>query len=94
MTRAEPNALRLNLTLAALIVVLAVVSLMVGPAALSPREAMAGLFGGDGAAAIVVRDIRLPRTLLAILIGGTFGFAGAAPLRCRRSAPRRAPDDR
>ena len=25
-----------------------------------------------------MRDIRLPRTLLAILIGGTFGFAGAA----------------
>ena len=78
MTRAEPNDLRLNLTLAVLIVVLAIVSLMVGPAALSPREALAGLFGGDGAAAIVVRDIRLPRTLLAILIGGTFGFAGAA----------------
>src|SRR5258705_4239105 len=78
MTRAEPSGLRLNLALAALIVLLAIVSLMVGPAALSPREALAGLFGGDGAAAIVVRDIRLPRTLLAILIGATFGLSGAA----------------
>ena len=78
MTRAEPSGLRLNLALAALIVVLAVVSLMVGPAALSPREALGGLFDGDGAAGIIVRDIRLPRTLLALLIGATFGLAGAA----------------
>ena len=78
MTSAGPSGLRLNLALTALIMVLAVISLMVGPAGLSPREAMAGLFSGDGSAGIVVRDIRLPRTLLAILIGGTFGFAGAA----------------
>jgi iron complex transport system permease protein len=78
MTRANPSSLCLNLVLAALIAVLAVVSLMVGPAGLSPRQALAGLFGGDGAAAIVVRDIRLPRTVLAILIGATFGLAGAA----------------
>ncbi|MBX9774645.1 MAG: iron ABC transporter permease [Xanthobacteraceae bacterium] len=79
MTRAESSGLRLNLTLTALIIVLAFVSLMVGPAGLSPRQALEGLAGnGDPAAAIVVRDIRLPRTLLAILIGATFGFAGAA----------------
>src|SRR5262245_18319976 len=78
MTRAGPYGVRLNLALATLIVLLAVLSLMVGPAALSPRQALAGLFGGDGAAAIVVRDIRLPRTVLAILIGATFGLAGAA----------------
>ena len=78
MIRAEPNSLRLNLALAALIAVLAVVSLMVGPAGLSPRQALAGLFGGEDAAGIVVRDIRLPRTLLALLIGATFGLAGAA----------------
>jgi iron complex transport system permease protein len=78
MTRAEPNSLRLNLVLAAAIALLAMVSLMVGPAGLSPRQAIAGLFGSDDAAGIVVRDIRLPRTLLAILIGATFGLAGAA----------------
>jgi iron complex transport system permease protein len=59
-------------------VTVAVLSLMVGPAGLSPREALAGLLGGDGTAGIVVRDIRLPRTLLALLIGATFGLAGAA----------------
>ncbi len=55
-----------------------VLSLMVGPAGLSPRAALAGLFSGDGPAGIVVRDIRLPRTLLAVLIGATLGLSGAA----------------
>jgi iron complex transport system permease protein len=70
--------IRLNLVLAAIIAALMVVSLMVGPAGLSPRAALAGLFSGDGPAGIVVRDIRLPRTLLAVLIGATLGLSGAA----------------
>jgi iron complex transport system permease protein len=64
--------------LAALIAALAVISLMVGPAGLSPRAALAGLFDGDGTAGIIVRSIRLPRTLLALLIGATLGLSGAA----------------
>src|SRR5437667_7616686 len=51
---------------------------MVGPAGLSPRAAIAGLISGEGPARIVVRDIRLPRTLLALLIGATLGLSGAA----------------
>ena len=74
----SPATLRLNLALAALIVALAIISLMVGPAGLSPRAALAGLFSGEGPAGIVVRDIRLPRTLLALLIGATLGLSGAA----------------
>src|SRR5215470_4224623 len=58
--------------------VLAVLSLVVGPAGLSPRAAIAGLFSGEGPAGIIVRDIRLPRTLLAALIGATLGLSGAA----------------
>src|SRR5262249_60549271 len=53
-------------------------SWMVGPAGLSPRVALAGLSDGEGPAGIIVRSIRLPRTLLALLIGATFGLAGAA----------------
>src|SRR5215475_4453621 len=68
----------LNAALAALLVILAVVSLMVGPAGLSWRTALQGLFSGDGAAGIIVRDIRLPRTLLALAIGATLGLSGAA----------------
>jgi iron complex transport system permease protein len=74
----SPPTIRLSLALAALIIVLSVVSLMVGPAGLSPRAALAALFSGDGPAGIIVREIRLPRTLLALLIGATLGLSGAA----------------
>ena len=69
---------RLNAALLALILLLALASLMVGPAGLSPRTALAGLLSGEGPAGIIVRDIRLPRTLLALLIGATLGLSGAA----------------
>jgi iron complex transport system permease protein len=69
---------RLEIALVALIVLLAILSLMVGPAGLSPRAAIGGLIDGSGPAGIIVRDIRLPRTLLALLIGGTLGLSGAA----------------
>src|SRR2546422_1869082 len=72
------NRWRLDAAFAALIVVLAILSLMVGPAGLSPNAALAGLITGEGPAGIIVRDIRLPRTLLALLIGATLGLSGAA----------------
>jgi iron complex transport system permease protein len=75
---AARNDWRLNTAFAALTLVLMLLSLMVGPAGLSPRAALAGLITGDGPAGIIVRDIRLPRTLLAVLIGATFGLSGAA----------------
>jgi len=69
---------RLVAGLAALLAALVLVSLMVGPAALSPRATLAALLDGEGPAGIIVRDIRLPRTLLAVLIGATLGLSGAA----------------
>jgi iron complex transport system permease protein len=68
----------LSAALAVLVLALATLSLVIGPAGLSPKTALAALFAGEGPAAIIVRDIRLPRTLLALLIGATFGLAGAA----------------
>lgn len=54
-------------------------SLSIGPAALGPRDVLAGLFGNsDEAAAIIMREIRLPRAALALLIGATLGLSGAA----------------
>ena len=64
--------------LTVLLAALAIISLMVGPAALSPRAALAALFNGEGPAGLIVRDIRLPRTLLALTIGATLGLSGAA----------------
>jgi iron complex transport system permease protein len=72
------SSYRIELLLAALIVALGVLSLMVGPAGLSPRAAISGLVTGEGPAGIIVRDIRLPRMLLAALIGATLGLSGAA----------------
>jgi iron complex transport system permease protein len=69
---------RLDAALALVVVILAAASLMVGPAGLSPRAALQALIDGEGPAGIILRDIRLPRTLLAILIGATLGLAGAA----------------
>ncbi|MEX0751902.1 MAG: iron ABC transporter permease [Xanthobacteraceae bacterium] len=78
MDEANRGNSRLNVALGALVAVLALLSLMAGPAALSPRAVMAALVDGDGIPGIIVRDIRLPRTLLAGLIGATFGLTGAA----------------
>lgn len=57
---------------------LAVLSLMIGPARLSPGATLRALLDGAGTAGVIVRDIRLPRTVLAGLIGATFGLSGAA----------------
>ena len=54
-------------------------SLAVGPVALSPGTVIAALFGGGSEAArIIVVEIRLPRAILALIIGGTLGLSGAA----------------
>ncbi|KAB0267909.1 FecCD family ABC transporter permease [Microvirga brassicacearum] len=61
-----------------LIAILAVASLAIGPAPISPLTAIRALFVDLGSASIVVREIRLPRTLLALMIGWIFGLTGAA----------------
>ncbi|MFD1508471.1 FecCD family ABC transporter permease [Lacimonas salitolerans] len=54
-------------------------SLLVGPASIAPLDSLAGLLGGgDGPVAMVMREIRLPRALLAVMIGASLGLAGAA----------------
>lgn len=69
----------LALQLAGLLLVLFLVSMAIGPVGLSLGEVLSGFFGGgDDAAGIIVREIRLPRTLLAVLIGATLGVAGAS----------------
>jgi iron complex transport system permease protein len=65
--------------LAALASLLFLLSLGAGPVRLSPGEAFAGLIGsGPEAYVIIVREIRLPRAVLALLIGGVLGLSGAA----------------
>lgn len=65
--------------LAVLVAALFLVSLGVGAVWLPPRTVVAALLGrADRAAVIIVTDIRLPRALLALMIGGTLGLSGAA----------------
>ncbi|MEM9782204.1 MAG: iron ABC transporter permease [Pseudomonadota bacterium] len=65
--------------LASLVAVLFAASLLVGPAALGLVDGVRGLFaGGAEAAGLIMREIRLPRAILALMIGATLGLSGAA----------------
>lgn len=72
--------------IAPLLAVLAVVALLlalaglgVGPAGLSLGDVLHALFGGgDPLDRLIVLDLRLPRALLALLVGGALGLGGAA----------------
>ena len=62
-----------------LVILLALVSLALGPAGLGLGESLRALvLGGDGPAVLVMREIRLPRVLLALMIGASLGLSGAA----------------
>lgn len=52
-------------------------SLFVGPSGLSPAEVLSALTGGDGPASVIVLDLRLPRALLAFLVGAALAGSGA-----------------
>jgi len=71
------NDRTLIFSLAGLVLALAVVSLAIGPARLGLGEIWSGLAQGDGFAGLVVREIRLPRAVLSLAIGGGLGLAGA-----------------
>ncbi|HVY21112.1 MAG TPA: iron ABC transporter permease [Bauldia sp.] len=68
---------------AALAVTAAMASLVIGPIAIPPQRVAAILFGFlDGTAtagrdAVVVLDVRLPRTVLGVLVGASTALAGA-----------------
>ncbi|MFS2327008.1 iron ABC transporter permease [Brucella sp. H1_1004] len=62
-----------------LVVALFALSLLVGPASISVGESIRALFTGQGdVIALVMREIRLPRAILALLIGASLGLSGAA----------------
>ena len=65
---------RLIAILLLLLVIAFALSLLAGRVWLSPAEI---LDGHNALARLIVIDLRLPRTLLALLVGGTLGLAGA-----------------
>jgi len=65
--------------LVALLMLVSVAALALGTVHLSPRALWSAINGeGDQTAATIVRTLRLPRTLLAILVGAGLGVSGAA----------------
>ncbi len=71
--------MRLTAVLIALVVVLFALALLVGPADVAMGESLSALvFGGEGPLPMIMREIRLPRALLAVMVGGSLGLAGAA----------------
>lgn len=75
--RVASTATRL-LLLAALAAAALVAATGIGPAAIAPRDVLSVLGGGGSdAARVIVLDLRLPRALLAALVGGALALAGA-----------------
>ena len=71
--------MKLAITLICLCVVLFILSLVVGRAPVTAAQSLAALVSNDGTPlTIVMREIRLPRALLALMVGASLGLAGAA----------------
>src|SRR3981189_2515913 len=65
--------------LVVLVVLLALISLGIGPVRLSPLAVIEALLGGGSdVQQVIVQEIRLPRTILAFAIGAILGLSGAA----------------
>ena len=76
---AARRRLGVTVALAALVVLLMLISLGTGPVRLSPLVVTDALFGGGSEVSqVIVREIRLPRTILGLAIGGILGLSGAA----------------
>jgi iron complex transport system permease protein len=77
--------------LTGLVLLLFMTSLAVGPVKLSPADVLGAFTGpASGPTRIIVMEIRLPRAILALAIGGILGLSGAAMqglLRNPLSAP-------
>ncbi|RDC69887.1 iron ABC transporter permease [Rhodovulum sp. 12E13] len=73
------SARALAFALGLLVAALFAASLLVGPAGLPPRAALAALVTGEGGPlALVMQEIRLPRAILGAAVGASLGLAGAA----------------
>jgi len=78
-SRVFPRGTGLSAVLVLLVGLLCIVSLQIGSVPLGPRTVLGALAGhGDPVDVIIVRELRLPRTVLAALIGATLALSGAA----------------
>lgn len=69
----------LAILLGATVCILFLVSLLTGPAGFGVGDSLSALFTGQGeAVTLVMREIRLPRAILAVMVGASLGLSGAA----------------
>jgi len=66
------------LVLALLTLAFAALSFFLGPANIGAGALWHGLVSGDGLAGVIAREIRVPRTGLALVVGAALGASGAA----------------
>ena len=77
MGAVHPRSVGVGALLAVAAAALMIVAIGTGEFALSPGEVLGGLAGSDPAASFIVRDLRLPRALCAVLAGAALGVSGA-----------------
>lgn len=91
-TRVDGRAVAVTTLLLALTFAVFAWSLAVGDFPLALRDVLAALAGGGAAdSAFIVRTLRLPRSLTAVLVGAGFGLSGAIFQRLARN-PLASPD--
>lgn len=67
-----------TIALAAAVPTTLILAIGIGSVSLSPRAVLEGLLHSSSASSAIIRDLRLPRVLLAFLVGGGLGISGAA----------------
>ncbi|MGY1752765.1 FecCD family ABC transporter permease [Blastococcus sp. SYSU D01042] len=77
--RARTGRLVVLLALVALVLVAALASIAVGTRSLAPGEVWRALFDSDPTdeAAVIVQQLRVPRTVLGLMVGAALGMSGA-----------------
>lgn len=69
----------ISFSLVGLALVCLIAALIVGPASISMSDAVAGLLGqADSATTAIMREVRLPRAIGALIVGAGLGASGAA----------------
>jgi iron complex transport system permease protein len=73
-----PRDMALHAALGAALLATFALSLLVGPARLGVHDVALALFGGGlESTRLIVSEVRLPRSLLGVMIGATLGLSGA-----------------
>jgi iron complex transport system permease protein len=76
--RRRPNGVTVAAAVTLLLLVAVLASLAIGSRSLPALDVLRALVEDDGSeTAIIVRDLRLPRTLVALVVGAALGLAGA-----------------